>query len=151
MTRTRLIALAALGSAGLLAGAFLFQALGYAPCKMCVWQRYPHAAAAGIGLLALLFPMGWLLLAGAAAAATTSAIGFFHAGVEQGWWDGPSTCSGGGIGNLSPDALLDQIMAAPLVRCDEVPWEFLTLSMASWNMLSSLVLMGLWIAAYRRS
>lgn len=42
-----------------------------------------------------------------------------------------------------------QIMAAPLVRCDEVPWEFFTLSMASWNMLISLGVTTIWIMALR--
>ena len=37
--------LAAGGSLALLLGAFGFQALGYAPCKLCLWQRWPHGAA----------------------------------------------------------------------------------------------------------
>ena len=45
MTRTQLILLAAGGSAALLIAAWTFQAIGYAPCKMCLWQRWPHAAA----------------------------------------------------------------------------------------------------------
>ena len=48
---------AAAGSAALLLGAFVFQALGYAPCAMCIWQRYPHAIAIGMGAL-LLFALG---------------------------------------------------------------------------------------------
>ena len=42
--------LAAAGSAALLAGAFFFQARGYAPCELCLLQRWPHAAAVAIGL-----------------------------------------------------------------------------------------------------
>jgi disulfide bond formation protein DsbB len=34
--------------------------------------------------------------------------------------------------------------------CDEVPWSLLGLSMASWNVLASLALAGLWVAAARR-
>lgn len=150
MTSRRLVTLAALGSAGLLAGAFVFQMLGYAPCQMCIWQRYPHVIAISVGVLALWFSPRWLFLVGALAAATTSAIGFFHAGVEQRWWDGPATCSGGAIGTLTPDALLDQILTAPLVRCDAIPWEMLGLSMAAWNGIMSLGLALCWITAYRR-
>jgi disulfide bond formation protein DsbB len=146
-----LTALAALGSAGLLAGAFIFQLFGYAPCQMCIWQRYPHAVAAALGGLALLLGAKWILPAGAAAAATTSAIGFFHAGVEQGWWEGPTTCSGSDIGALSADALLDQILTAPLVRCDEIPWEMFGLSMAAWNGVISLALVGIWVMAWRQA
>lgn len=149
MTSLRLTILAALGSAALLAGAFLFQTLGYAPCQMCIWQRYPHGAAIAIGVLALYLGHSWVLLAGAAAAGTTSVIGFFHAGVEQGWWQGPTTCSAGPIGEMSTDALLDQILSAPLVRCDEIPWQLFGLSMAGWNALISFGLALCWLAAYR--
>ena len=66
LTRRVLIALAAGGSAVLLAAAFLFQALGWAPCAMCLWQRWPHGAAIGAGVLVLaLGPLALLGLAGA--------------------------------------------------------------------------------------
>jgi disulfide bond formation protein DsbB len=37
-----------------------------------------------------------------------------------------------------------------VVRCDEVPWELLGLSMASWNGIASLALAGLWLISVRR-
>ncbi|KIC27443.1 disulfide bond formation protein B [Leisingera sp. ANG-M6] len=143
-----LIVLAAAGSAALLLGALGFQYIGeLAPCKLCYWQRYPHAAAAGIGVLALIIPGALLPYLGALAALATAGVGAYHTGVERGWWEGPSTCTSGPIGGLSPDQLMEQIMAAPLVRCDEVPWEMLSLSMASWNAIASFGLALLWIAA----
>ncbi|WP_264213605.1 disulfide bond formation protein B [Leisingera thetidis] len=143
-----LIAIAACGSAALLLGALGFQYIGeMAPCKLCYWQRYPHAAAAGIGILALFIPGALLPYLGALAALATAAIGTFHTGVERGWWEGPSTCTSGPIEGLSSDQLLEQIMAAPLVRCDEVPWELFSLSMASWNAIASFGLALIWIAA----
>lgn len=150
MTRTSLIFLAASGSAALLAGAFVFQWLGYAPCQMCLWQRYPHAFAIGLGLLATLIPRRVICGLGALAALTTSAIGVFHVGVEQGWWDGPTSCSGGDVGALSTEDLMAQIMNAPLVRCDDIAWSLAGLSMAGWNAVISLALAALWIAALRK-
>jgi disulfide bond formation protein DsbB len=38
-------------------------------------------------------------------------------------------------------------MSAPLVRCDEVVWDLLGLSMASWNAIISLALAALWLSA----
>ena len=152
MTRDRYILLATGGSLALMLGALGFQYLGgLPPCKLCYWQRYPHVAAIAIGLVALALPGRVLPALGALAALATAAVGGYHTGVERGWWEGPDTCTSGDIGGLSTDALLDQIMNAPLVRCDEIAWEFLTLSMASWNMIASLILAGLWIAAYRKS
>ncbi len=151
MTSRKLILLAAGGSAALLLGAFFFQMLGYAPCKLCLWQRWPHGAAIVIGFVLIATGQRALAWAGAAAAALTGGLGIYHTGVEQGWWPGPDTCtSGGGLAGSAED-LLNQIMEAPLVRCDEIAWTFAGLSMASWNAILSFALMALWIAAARRA
>lgn len=145
-----LTTIAAAGSAALLLGALGFQYIGeMPPCKMCYWQRYPHVAAVGIGLLALLFPGAILPYLGALALLVTAGIGIFHAGVERGLWEGPTTCTSQSIEGLSADELLNQILTAPVVRCDEIPWEMFGLSMAGWNAVVSLGLASLWIAAAR--
>lgn len=152
MTRSRLILAAGAGSFLLLGGAFVFQALGYAPCKMCLWQRWPHAAAIVIAAVALV--TGWRVLAwlGALAAAITCGIGVYHSGVEFGWWEGPSSCTGAGpgLGGLSGDSLLSMDAAPALVMCDEVVWSLAGLSMAGWNALLSYGLVVIWIMAARR-
>ena len=153
LNKRTLIGLAVLGSAGLLIGAFAFQALGYAPCKLCLWQRWPHAAAIVVGAVWTLLPITPLIWLGAASALTTSGIGGYHTGVERGWWEGPSTCSGGGsldLGSLSGNELLSTDIAETVVMCDEVAWAFAGLSMASWNMLFSLGLTIIWVAAALR-
>lgn len=150
LSRTHLILLAAGGSAVLLVGAWAFQHLGgLAPCKLCIWQRWPHGIAVAIGGLALLLPGRILPALGALAALATAGLGLYHTGVERGLWQGPSTCSSTSAGELSTDELFDQIMTAPLVRCDEVAWQMLGLSMASWNALIAFALAGLWIMAAR--
>lgn len=148
-----LAAMAALGSAALLGGALLFQFVGgLPPCDLCIWQRWPHAAAVALGLLAaLLGPLRAICALGAAAALATSGIGFFHAGVEKGWWEGPATCSGGQGADMTTDQLLEAIRNAPVVRCTDVAWEFLGISMAGWNGVISLALAALWIAAALRA
>ena len=155
MQRATLILLATLGSAAALAAAFAFQYIGgLAPCHLCWWQRYPHALAVVIGIVALLIPRGLthrlLPYAGALAALTTAGLGLYHTGVERHWWLGPSTCTSGNISQLSAKDLLAQIQAAPVVQCDQVAWAMGGLSMASWNMLASLVLVAIWLVAARR-
>jgi disulfide bond formation protein DsbB len=149
--RTGLIILAMAGSLAVLAGAFAFQYIGgLAPCHLCLLQRWPHAAAVVIGLLALAVPGRLLPLAGAAAALTTAAIGMYHTGVERLWWAGPTSCSAGSITGLDVKDLLDPtIVVAPVVRCDEVAWQMLGLSMASWNVVVSLGLALIWLLAAR--
>ena len=162
LTRNQLIWMAAGGSAAFLAGAYIFQALGYAPCKMCWWQRYPHFAAVAIAIPALGTRGRFWPLMGALAALTTAAIGIYHSGVERHWWNGPASCtsSGGGISGLSMDTLLDPNAAAPpLVLCDDIswrlsdliPWDALDITMANLNAVGSLVFALMWIAAMRKS
>ncbi len=146
----RWIMLAAGGSALLMLGALAFQHLGgMPPCKLCIWQRWPHVIAIGIGVAAFALPGRGLPLAGALAALATSGIGFYHTGVERGWWEGPASCSSASVSGLSADQLFEQVMSAPLVRCDEVPWALFGLSMASWNALLALILATLWLKAAR--
>ena len=129
--------------------------MGYAPCALCIWQRYPHGIAIAAGLLIFLgLPSLLLLLVGFMASLTTAAIGIFHTGVERDWWEGPATCSGsqdglsmGAGASLLPSA--DQTI--DVVLCDEVVWAFLSLSMASWNAISSLCIAALWALAIFRA
>jgi disulfide bond formation protein DsbB len=152
MTRNNLVLLAAAGSALLLGGAFAFQYIGgLAPCKLCLWQRWPHGAAIVLGALAFALPGRLVPLLGAMAALATAGVGVYHTGVERKWWEGPDTCTSGGVEGVSSGDLLNQIMAAPLVRCDEVAWSMMGLSMASWNAIASLVLALIWLQAARKA
>jgi len=154
MTRRNLMMIAAGGSLALLLGAFVFQAFGYAPCKLCLWQRWPHGTAIGAGILvALTGPLTIWGIAGALSALTTAAIGVYHSGVELDWWEGPTSCTGSGnaLGGLSGDQLLSLDAPVDIVLCDEVAWAFAGVSMASWNAILSLALAGIWIAALRRA
>lgn len=146
----RLVLLATLGSAAVLLGAYAFQHLGgMAPCKLCVWQRWPHGTAILVGLVILSIGEVRLAWAGALATLSTALIGAYHLGVEQGWWEGPSSCSSSGVSGVSAEELLEQILAAPLVRCDDIAWQMAGISMAGWNTILSLVLMAIWIRAAR--
>ncbi|WGW02763.1 disulfide bond formation protein B [Tropicibacter oceani] len=153
MSRQRLlILLAAGGSAALILGAWGFQYIGgMAPCKLCYWQRYGHYLAIVLGGLALWRPYPPVLMLGALGAFSSAVIGAYHSGVERKWWEGPTTCTSGSIEGLSADDLMKQIMEAPLVRCDEIPWEMFGVSMANLNVLASLAVALLWVAALRRA
>jgi disulfide bond formation protein DsbB len=138
----RLIAL--LLPLALLAGAFGSQYLGgLTPCEMCWWQRYPHMVAVVLAALAFTAPVDAprsraLTLLAAAAIAVSGVIGVYHAGVELKVFEGFTTCTATAKGGGSTEELLRQIVATPLVRCDEVQWSFLGISMAGWNAILSL-------------
>ena len=132
----RLIAL--LLPLGLLGGALGSQYLGgLHPCEMCYWQRWPHGAAILFAALAFAAPAPSprsrsLVLLAAAAIAISGAIGVYHAGVEAGIFEGLTACTASG-----PQTLQD-ILNAPLIRCDQVQFRFLGISMAGWNAILSL-------------
>ena len=152
MTATRLVILAGLGSLFLLIGALLFQYVGnMPPCKMCYWQRYPHFVAVVITVLFIATRIESLKFLGLMAVLTTAIIGAYHTGVEQGWWEGPQSCTSGSIEGLSTEDLLTRIMTTPLVRCDDIPWQLLGISMAGWNMVISVTLAGIWFMSLKQS
>ena len=132
-------ALAVLVPAVALAAAFGSQYLGgLTPCEMCWWQRWAHMAALGLALIALVVPGRPLVWLAALAIAVSGGIGFYHAGVELHYFPGLTRCTSTITSGMSSDDILKQIMNAPLVRCDDIQWSFLGISMAGWNAILSL-------------
>jgi len=127
----------------LLAGAYGSQYFGgLYPCEMCWWQRYAHFAALVFAVPAFRFPVQsrasrTLVLLAALAIAVSGAIGVYHAGVEAKIFEGFTQCTALSKSSSTAD-LLKQIAHAPLVRCDEVQFRFLGISMAGWNAIISL-------------
>jgi disulfide bond formation protein DsbB len=143
--------------AALLAGAYGSEIWGgLFPCEMCWWQRYAHFAALAFGLLSLAlrsFPdrgraMVWLA---ALAILTSGGIGAYHAGVEAGIFEGFTQCTSSASAGLSSEELLKAIMTAPIVRCDDIQFAFLGISMAGWNAILSTLsaLLVLWLSLRR--
>lgn len=131
-----------------IAGAWIFEYLGYAPCPLCFKQRWAYyagiplalvivamvpanarAARAGLVLLGLL----WI---------GSATFGAYHAGVEWKFWPGPDTC-GGDLSSLLPD------LSKPVVACDEAALRIFGLSLAGWNAVISLAMAAIALAGAR--
>jgi disulfide bond formation protein DsbB len=136
-------------AAATLAGAWFFQlVLDIRPCPLCLEQRYAYYLAIP---LAALIAIGaardvphHVVVAGLAilaiAALGNAGLGAYHAGVEWGFWQGPTECTGP-IGDLgSAGNLLQRLDSVKVIRCDEVQWRFLGLSLAGYNVLISLLI-----------
>jgi len=143
----------------LLIGAWGFEYIGgYPPCALCYDQRWIHAGVVALGLasglLLIVTPQlsrySWLaIFAVAALLAYSAGFAGWHAGIENGWWEGPSTCTATGGGATLEDLqrFLDpEAGAQNLVMCDEAPWRMLGISMAGYNALISAALAGLSVA-----
>lgn len=125
---------------------------GYAPCPLCLQERYAYYVAVPVSILAFFTAraeaIGWtriLLLLIAVAFLINAGLGVYHSGIEWKWWPGPASCAGDvpiEWGEGGP-------VAGQLISCDEAPWRFLLLSFAGWNAVISVALAG--IAAYGAS
>jgi disulfide bond formation protein DsbB len=142
-TRALLIAAA---SIAILAAVWIFQGMGYAPCELCLTQRYAFYAAIPLALLTAflagrsahgLARAGFALLALVFVASAVLAA--YHAGVEYHWWAGPTACTGG-PGSLDVNDLVKALDSVKVVRCDEVQLRIAGLSLAGWNVIASAVL-----------
>ena len=155
------LAIAAVAAATL-AGAWFFQlVLDIRPCPLCLEQRYAYYLAVPLGLVvAFAASRGaprQVVLAGFAvlllAALANAWLGGYHAGVEWKFWEGPTDCSGPVVDLGSAGTLLQRLDTVKVIRCDEVQWRFLGLSLAGYNVLISLAMavMALWgIVAAKR-
>src|SRR5258707_9892991 len=136
-------------AAATLAGAWFFQlVLDIRPCPLCLEQRYAYYLAVPLGALIAIAaakdaPRAAVIagLAILALAALGNAwLGTYHAGVEWHLWQGPTDCTGP-IGNLgSAGNLLERLDTGKVIRCDDVQWRFLGISLAGYNVPISLLM-----------
>lgn len=141
----------AVAAAATIAGAWFFElVLDVRPCPLCLEQRYAYYLAIPLAaLLALAAVRGApraMLVGGfavlAVALLANAGLGAYHAGVEWGFWRGPTDCSGPIVDFGNGGSLLDTLNKVKVIRCDEVQWRFLGLSLAGYNVLISLALAG---------
>ena len=149
MTAKQLISIASFSSMAVILAAYYFEYIGgLFPCKLCYWQRYPHFLNILIFPLFYFFSMRSLIFIGTGSMFVSTILAFYHVGVEKKYWQGPNSCSNSSIEGLTTDQLLDQIMSSPIVRCDEIAWELIGISMAGWNALISFCLFLTWLYCY---
>jgi disulfide bond formation protein DsbB len=127
-----------------IAGAFFFEALGYAPCELCLKERIFYYAAIPIAGLALLFSargsrtlLHVVFVALALIFAASAIVGAYHAGIEWGFWAGPTECTGVLDRAASGNDFLKQLQTVKVARCDAAAIRILGLSLAGWNAIIS--------------
>jgi disulfide bond formation protein DsbB len=135
---------------------------GLEPCELCLYQRWPWWIAIGLGFFAVMVVRqralsrlatgtlwrlamgisGLTLMAGAV-------LAVYHVGIEQHWWLGPTSCTA----NATPASLEElkaQIMATPVVLCDQIAWSLFGISLAGYNAIASFVVGAASLAAVSR-
>ena len=130
---------------------------GLVPCELCLEQRMAYYW--GLPILAAILVLWnripltvWYVVIAVAAAifAWGAYMGVYHAGVEWGFWPGPTACTGvGSTTEMSFDQLSDINSAPKVVPCDVVQFRFLGISLAGYNALVTasivvLLLIAIW-------
>jgi disulfide bond formation protein DsbB len=117
---------------------------GLAPCELCLLQRWPWTAAIVISLVVVLVgdrpALPWVALILGLVFAVGFAFAFYHVGVEQHWFAGPSACTASGGGAMTLEEMKRQIMGTAPVMCDRPAWALFGISMAGFNLLASLIM-----------
>lgn len=141
------VALLSLLAAAFMLGSALTAEYGFGlqPCELCLLQRLPYVVVLVLAAAALLVPMPGrtrLVLLGLVALSflTDSGIAFYHAGVEQHWWAGPTACTGAPPRPASIEQFQALLTGPPPPRCDQIPWSLFGISMAGYNAMAALVL-----------
>ncbi|MEJ0050433.1 MAG: disulfide bond formation protein B [Methylovirgula sp.] len=135
-------------AAATIAGAWIFQAFGIAPCELCLSERIPYYVGVPVAALTLIFALREskaLMLLGFIALflifAFSAGFGVYHAGVEWHFWDGPTACTGSTMTKAATmQDFMNQLRTVKVVRCDAVAIRILGLSLAGWNAVISAVL-----------
>lgn len=129
---------------------------GYIPCKLCLEERLPYYIGVPVMILAVAASMmrappivtRGLMAVGGLLMVWSMVLGGYHAGVEWGWWAGPTDCgavspsAGGGSGGI-----LDQIDRVVPPSCDKAAGRFLGISFAGWNFVTSVALAAIALGA----
>jgi len=141
-----------------IAGAWVFEWAGYAPCELCLMQRWAYYAGVPLAALVAVIAMrGPRALAGAGLALLgllfigSMVFGVYHAGVEWGFWPGPTGCTGALARADSMADFLKQLETTKVVRCDAVAIRILGLSLAGWNAVISATMAALALLGARKA
>lgn len=127
--------------------ALVIQKIGYEPCALCLRQRIPYYA--GIPALAAALALGLAGRPGWSRGMIEIArlcfgisvfLAMHHVGVEQGWWEGPSSCVTRTMDMSSLDAFASQISNTKMVSCNTPTFTLLGFSLAWWNLAGSLAI-----------
>jgi len=125
--------------------------LGYKPCKLCIYQRFPYIISILLILSILFFKkkikvhllmLGVISLLG-------SILAFYHFGIEQGFFNESIVCESQNLQkDLSKQDILKQLKQNT-VSCKNVDFTLFGLSLASINAIFSFILFIIFIRLYR--
>lgn len=119
---------------------------GFEPCILCIYQRIPFFTIFFLSIIILFLKQKKIiykiyLLISLLTLLANILLAFYHSGVEQKFFIGPSNCSSNNLNEVENLEELEKIiLKTKAVRCDEPQFYFLKLSMANWNLVYCLMI-----------
>ena len=124
--------------------------LGHEPCKLCLYERVPYFLSILLLIKILLFKKNKknTLLILSLVFVGSSALAFYHFGIEQGFFSESLLCKAEDLSKiLSKEQLLEQLKQNS-VSCKDVSFRILGLSLAAINTVFSLFLSVIFIKLF---
>ena len=134
-----------------LIAAFIIQyGLGYQPCKLCIYQRIPYIISVFLIIELIFFKKNekTTLLLLSLIFIISTILAFYHFGIEQGFFTESFVCESASFSEtLTKDQLLEQLKQNT-ISCKDVSFRVLGLSLASINIIFSLILSVIFIRLF---
>ena len=124
--------------------------LGHEPCKLCLYERVPYFLSILLLIKILLFKKNEkiTLLILSLVFVGSSALAFYHFGIEQGFFSESLLCKAEDLSKiLSKEQLLEQLKQNS-VSCKDVSFRILGLSLATISTIFSLILSFVFIKLF---
>ena len=137
-------------SASLIAAFIIEYALGHQPCKLCIYERIPYILSIFLIIELIFFKKNekTTLLLLSLIFVISGILAFYHFGIEQGFFTESFVCESVSFSEtLTKEQLLEQLKQNP-ISCKDVSFRVLGLSLASINVIFSLVLSVIFIKLF---
>ena len=121
---------------------------GILPCKICIWQRWPHIFNIFIALIIISSSSipNYIMVLGLINMFLAFILALYHYGLEQNLWDNMFSCSGEiKFNDLSTEEILKNLNNTPIKTCEIEAWNFLNLSLTGWNMILTIFISLIWL------
>ena len=126
-----------------LVSAFIIEyRLGHEPCKLCLYERIPYFLSMLL-IIKMLFIKKYekiTLLILFLVFISSTALAFYHFGIEQGFFSESLVCATGDLSKTLSKAELLQQLKQNSISCKDVSFRILGLSLAAINTVFSLIL-----------
>ena len=137
-------------SASLVATFIIQYGLGHQPCKLCIYQRIPYILSIFLIIELIFFKKNekTTLLLLSLIFIISAFLAFYHVGLEQGFFTESFVCESKNFSEtLTKDQLLEQLKQNA-TNCKDVTFKVLGLSLASINVIFSLVLSVIFVRLF---